>query len=265
MSEKSDKDRYLVPGIVRGIEILRLFSAEQRTLTAPEIARAMDIPRSTVFRMAHTLEHLGLLERVDERTTFRLGIGVLTLGFEYLASLDMNEIARPCLEKLRDLSGLATHFVVRDGLDVVVILKAPGRGAFSGGLSVGSRLPAHATVLGRVILADIETETLKALYRDQPFKCFSSQTPATVAELETTLAEDRERGYAVSDSFFESGISAVAAPVRDTSGRVVGAINATALKAQDISEELIAQVVVTAGDISRALGCKPGLCRVANC
>ena len=264
MSGTRDRDRYLVPGLVRGIEVLRHFSADQCVLTAAGIARAMDIPRSTVFRLAHTLEHLGLLERVDDGHTFRLGIGVLTLGFEYLGSLDMNEIARPRLEKLRDLTGLATHLVVRDGRDVVIILKLPGRGAFSGGLTVGSRLPAHATVLGRVMLADLDGPALGELYDHHPLERYSTQTPTTVGELETILAGDRRRGYAVSRSFFESGVSAAAAPVRDASGRVVGAINATVFTAEDVSEELIARVMSAAEDISRALGGKPGLDRAAN-
>ena len=264
MNEERANGRYLVPGLVRGIEVLRLFSAERRVLTAPEIARALDIPRSTVFRLAQTLEHLGLLERVYDRHTFRLGMGVLTLGFDYLASLDMTEIARPRLEALRDETGLATHLVVRDVRDVVVIFKAPGRGTFSGGLTVGSRLPGHATVLGRMILADLDAAALRALYKGRRLKRFTSQTPASLAELEAMLAEDRRRGYAVSQSYFEDGISAVAAPVRDASGRAVGAINATAQGLRDVPARLIGQVVAAAEDISQALGSRRRVAEAAN-
>lgn len=116
----------------------------------------------------------------------------------------------------------------------------------------------------RVILAGLDNETLKAAYEGHELEIFTSQTPKTVAELETTLAGDRQRGFAVSHSFFESGISAVAAPVRDVSGQVVGAINATALMAHEISGEVITEVVLAAVDISSALGYKPGRDQAAN-
>lgn len=266
MSERNDndKDRYLVPGLVRGIEILRMFSADRPVLTAPQIARALNIPRSTVFRIAHTLEHLGLLERLDREHTFRLGIGVLGLGFEYLASLDINEVARPRLESLSKDTGLATHMVARDGREVVVIQKNAGNGAFAPGLPVGTRLPAHATVLGRLILADLDGKALRRLYQGRALESFSPQTPRSIAELEQLLAQDRQRGHAVSQSFFETGISAVAAPVRDAAGRVVGAINVTARRAEDISDELIEKVVTAADDISRAMGYRPGIDQAAN-
>lgn len=264
MSEGNDKDRYLVPGLVRGIEILRMFSADRPVLTAPQIARDMHIPRSTVFRIAHTLEHLGLLERLDREHTFRLGIGVLGLGFGYLASLDISEVARPRLESLSKDTGLATHLVAHDGREVVVIQKNAGNGAFAAGLAVGTRLPAHATVLGRMILADLDGKALHALYQGRALERFSPQTPRSVAELEQLLAEDRKRGHAVSQSFFESEISAVAAPVRNSTGRVVCAINVTAWRAEDITEELIEKVVTAADDISRAIGYRPRIDQAAN-
>jgi len=264
MKEKTDKDRYLVPGLVRGIEIMRLFSADRPVLTAPEIARLLNIPRSTVFRIAHTLEHMGLLEQLENGHSFRLGVGVLGLGFEYLASLDINEVARFPLERLSDDTGLATHLVILDGREVVVIQKVAGRGAFASGLSVGTRLPAHATVLGRMILAYLEKNDLRSLYKGQTLKGFSPQTPTTLAGLERLLTEDCERGYAISQSFFENGISAVAAPIRDATGNVVAAINVTALRPDDITDGLIDKVVATAGEISLALGCRPLPQRAAN-
>lgn len=264
MKEKAGKERYLVPGLVRGIEIMRLFSSERPVLTAPEIARLLDIPRSTVFRIAHTLEHMGLLEQRENGRSFGLGVGVLGIGFEFLASLDINEVARFPLERLSNDTGLATHLVIRDGLEVVVIQKVAGRGAFAGGLSVGTRLPAHATVLGRMILADLDKSELRALYKGCALKEFSAQTPNTLADLEKLLAGDRARGYAVSQSFFESGISAVAAPIRNASGETVAAINVTAIRSDEITEALIERVMSTASEISRAMGNKPLPRRAAN-
>lgn len=253
MRDQQPQDRYLVPGLMRGVEILRLFTAQKRTLSPPEIARSLSIPRSTVFRLAQTLEHLGLLERVDGNA-YRLGIGVLSLGFEYLASMDLSEVAGPRLRALRDATGLATHIVTRDEHDVVVLQKVRGHGSFAGGLTVGSRLPAHATALGRMTLLDMDRTELRALYKGTRLKKYTQQTPTSLSELETMLDEDRQRGYAISLSFFESGISAVAAPIRNAQGHIVAAINATAQGMDEISQTLIDQVVGAADEISQALG-----------
>ena len=145
-SRQGDEARYLVPGLARGLEILRLFSRERRAIAPPEMAKELGIPRSTVFRLVQTLEQMGFLERTEGGHAYRLGVAVLGLGFEYLASLEITELARPVLEQLRDDTGLTTHLVIRDGRDVVIVFKAVGRSRFTSSVNVGTRLPAHATV-----------------------------------------------------------------------------------------------------------------------
>jgi DNA-binding IclR family transcriptional regulator len=254
---KTDR-RYLVPGLVRGVEILRLFSRSRRVISAPDMARELGIPRSTVFRLAQTLEHLGLLERTSENRSYRLGIGLLGLGFDYLATLDVTEIGRDALEKLRDDTGFAVHMVVRDGTEVVVVLKVPGLSSFSGALSLGTRLPAHATVLGRTMLADLSADELEALYGGRELETFSPQTPRTLADLRPLLDGDKARGFAVSRSFFESGISTVAAPVRDHTGHVVAAINVTIPGEAPVPDDIVAAVCDCAADISTAMNYSAG-------
>ncbi len=262
MSRPADSGnaRYLVPGLVRGMQILGLFRADRRMITAPEMAAELGIPRSTVFRLAQTLEHLGLLERVAYGNAFRLGIGVLRLGFEYLAVLDVNELAGPVIDGLSEATGLASHHVIRDGREVVVVYKAAGRSPFSGSLSVGSRLPAHATVLGRMTLLDLSDGELEALYGDGPLKAYTDQTPTDLDGLRRLLARDRARGYGISDSFFEKGISAVAAPVRDHTGRAFGAINVTIVgRPADAAaiDRLVADVRAAADRLSAAHNYRP--------
>ncbi len=256
----SGQERYLVPGLVRGIRILRLFRSDRPVISAPEMAQELNIPRSTVFRLAQTLEFLGLLEKVEHGQSYRLGVSLLSLGFEFLASLDIAELGRPIADALADRTGLSSHVVIRDGTDVVVVYKAAGRSAFTGALTPGARLPAHATVLGRVILADMPDGELDALYGGKALEASSDKTPVRLDDLKKLLAEDRTRGYAVSDSFFEQGISAIAAPVRDHTGRAIGAINTTILGAADAREDLdalIVQVCDSADQLSRSLNFRP--------
>ncbi len=247
--------RYNVPGLERGLRMLQLFDRTRKLLTAAEMARSVAIPRSTAFRLAQTLEFLGFLEREGER--YRVGPAVLRLGFEYIASLEVTELARPVIERLRNETGLSAQLVIRDGRDVVVVLKASPASTFASNVTVGTRLPAHATTLGRVLLSDADDATLRALYPESELKRISPHTPRTLAELRRLIREDRARGYAVSESFFEQGISAVAAPVRGQGGSVVAAISVTAqrptLEPKELRERLVAQVLRAAAELSRQL------------
>ncbi len=109
--------RYAVPGLERGLNILRLFSRARRAISAPEMARELGIPRSTVFRLAQTLEAMGFLRRLDNGRDYALGPAVLSLGFEYLGSLDLVELANPVLARLRDQTGCSAHLAIRSGTD----------------------------------------------------------------------------------------------------------------------------------------------------
>ena len=125
-AEATDEaDRYHVPALARGLELLSRFSRRTPHLTGAELAREMALPRASVFRMLHTLERAGYVERVGDSPTYRLGLGVLRLGFEYLASMELTEIGTPVITRLRDRSRCSAHLVVRDGRDVVFVAKAP--------------------------------------------------------------------------------------------------------------------------------------------
>lgn len=214
-----------VPGLERGLNILRLFKRTRAAVAPPEMARELGIPRSTVHRLIAQLEAMGFLRRVASGA-YELGPAVLTIGFEYLGSLDIVELSNPVLARLRDETNCSTHLAVRNGTEIVYLSRHASRAAVGSTVSVGSALPAHATVIGRVILADLTEDELAALYQGKRLERFTAQTPLTLAALATLLAEDRDRGYAVSTSFFERGVTSIAAPLRDQSGRVVASINA---------------------------------------
>lgn len=247
--------RYAVPGLERGLRLLQLFDRQRPVLGCAEMARALAIPRSTAFRLAQTLEALGFLLREGER--YRVGPAVLRLGFEYIASLEVSDLARPVVERLRDQTGLASQLVIRDGREVVVVLKAAPSAAFATNVSVGTRLPAHATILGRVLLSEADEATLDALYPAGALPRASANAPASLADLKRLLREDRARGYAVSESFFEHGVSAVAAPVRDHSGAIVAAVSVTAqrpnLEPRELRERLVKLVTEAARELSHRL------------
>lgn len=223
----AENERYTVPGLERGLRILLEFSRDEATLTAPELARRLGAPRSTVFRLLVTLENMGFIERTPDGRSHRLGLAVLRLGFEYLASQGIVELGRPLLDGLRDASGFSASLVVRDARDVVYVYRAAPRSPFASAVSVGTRLPAHATVLGHVLLGDMSLSALRALYPESRLAIHTDHTPATVPALFDIVQRTRERGWVLAEGYFEPQISTVAAPVRDGSGHVVAAIGIT--------------------------------------
>lgn len=249
-------ERYIVPGLERGLRLLSHFSRQEKILSAPEFARRLDLPRSTVFRLLTTLESLGFIQRVDGGRYYRLGMAVLNLGFEYLASLELTELGSPLLQRLRDEIGYSCNLVVRDGRSIVYVAKVSAPMLFPTAVSLGARLPAHATVLGRMMLADLSESELRALYPGDPLETVSPNTPPTFAALRAMLAQDRALGYAIGAGFYEPSITSIAAPVRDHSKRVVAALGAalpTSHVAADRTEDLVTRVRATADELSRLM------------
>lgn len=251
-----ESDRYTVPGLERGLRLLGEFSRNDPVLTPPELAQRLGIPRSTVFRLLVTLENLGFVERTPDGRSYRLGLAILRMGFEYLASLDMVELGRPLIEALRDDTGYAASLVVRDVRDVVYLQRAPSRAPFATAVSVGTRLPAHATVFGHVLLGDLPLGALRALYPEPKLEARSASTPADTTALFELVQQIRKRGWVLAEAFFEPHISTVAAPVRDQEGHIVAAIGLTvpgAGVAADKRAALVAQVCGTAARLSTLL------------
>lgn len=252
----ADNDRYTVPGLERGLRILCEFSRREPTLTAPELARRLGVPRSTVFRLLVTLENMGFVERTEDGRAHRLGLAVLRLGFEYLASLGITELGRPILERMRDATGYTANLVVRDGRDIVYIQRAAAHSPFVSSVSIGTRLPAHATVLGQVLLGDLSLSQLRNLYPEAQLPRSSANAPASVDALFEMAQQARSRGHVLSEGFFEPHISTVAAPVHGENGHVVAAIGLTVPGGQIPSDQrahLVAEVRAGATQLSTLL------------
>lgn len=248
-----DVDRYTVPGLERGLRILSEFSRHEPTLTAPELARRLGVPRSTVFRLLVTLEKMGFVERTDDGRAHKLGLAVLRLGFEYLGSLTITELGRPIVERLRSEVGYSASLVVRDKRDITYIIRAASASPFASSVSIGTRLPAHATVLGHILLGDLSLSELKALYPESRLEALGPNTPNTVEELFEAAQRTRSRGYVAAEAFFESHISTVAAPVFGDTGHIVAALGLTIPGAsipQERRHALVASVLGAATQLS---------------
>lgn len=245
-AEIEDEDRYAVPALERGLRILGLFTRERRRLSLTEIARALDLSRSSVFRLLFTLERGGFLSRVGDRQ-YELGTGVLQLGFSVLVQQDVAETSRPLLETLRDQVGASAHLGVLEGREVLYLVRIPSLQPLISNITVGSRLPASTTTMGRILLASLPSQALQALFPDAELKALAGQ-----------LSSDRERGFVATESVYERGLVSVAAPVQDAARRVIAAINVSApaalLSLDEAKRHVVPHVLATAQLLSRSMG-----------
>ena len=251
-------DRYRVPALSRGLALLEAFSAERPALSLVDLSRVLDISRSSAFRLVYTLVELGYLQRDDAAKTYRLGPRVLNLGFGFLASQELVEIAQPRLSALRDETGCSAHLGVLDGRDVVYLVRFAANRTLTSNIQVGARLPAYASSMGRAILAYMPPDEINRLYAGAELRPFTSQTATTMPALRRKLDADRASGYVISQAAFEPGIASVAAPLFDASGSVVGAVNISTPEAGATEETLrtsiLDAVLAAAGEISAWLG-----------
>ncbi|HCH56655.1 MAG TPA: IclR family transcriptional regulator, partial [Rhodospirillaceae bacterium] len=224
MSKRKAKEpSYIVPALERGLLLLQAFSKDKPVQSLGILAKELDLPRATTFRLANTLEHLGFLIRDEESGEYRVGAAALKLGWTYLTGLELPEIAYPFLSDLRYRTGASVHMSVREGTEVVYVSRLAAQAALSSNIRVGSRLPAHASTMGRAMLQDLEDEDLFELYRGtRELAPFSPDTPPNVVALRDLLLKDaRNDGVVVSRGYYEKGVVSVAAPIRDGSDRVV--------------------------------------------
>jgi DNA-binding IclR family transcriptional regulator len=259
-AQAASEERYIVPALLRGLQLLKQFNALNKVLTGAELSRRLQLPRASVFRMLQTLEHEGFVERVGDSVGYKLSLGVLRLGFEYLASLELTEHGKSVVQRLRDESGFAAHLAVRDAREVVFVHKAPGLNASFHSIQVGARLPAHATVLGRMLLSDLSLEALKILYPEAELERFTHQTPKNTQELKRMMDQERSQGYSLSQGGFEDAISTLAAPVLDDDRHVIAALSITipSAKLPDLElESLISMVQSCAQELSARMSRTP--------
>jgi IclR family pca regulon transcriptional regulator len=231
----AEKKQYL-QSLERGIAVIQVFSRDHPALTLSEVARLTGITRATARRILLTLEKLGHV-RSDGRL-FSLSPRVLTLGWAYLSSLNLWEIAQPLMEDLVQETKESCSAATLDLPDIVYVARVPTRRIMTIALGVGTRLPAHATSMGRVLLADLPTDELDRHLASTKLERLTDRTITDPDELRTVLAEVRKQGWALVDQELEIGLRSVAAPIRNTEGRTIAALNCSAAAARVSIDEL---------------------------
>jgi IclR family pca regulon transcriptional regulator len=218
----SPEDRDYVTALARGLDLLQACGSGEQGLSLAQIAERCGLARATARRFLLTLHALGYVD--FDGKLYRLTPRVLLLGNAYLGSMSLPRVARPFLERLcRDL-GESCSIAVLDGAEIVYVARQQTGRIMSIDLGIGSRLPAHATSMGRVLLAALPAEErIRRLPATIP--AYTAKTVTDRAELLALLDGVKAQGWCLIDQELEPGLRSVAVPLRDASGQTVGALN----------------------------------------
>jgi IclR family pca regulon transcriptional regulator len=208
------------------LAVIRAFGPENPHLTLSEVARATGLTRAAARRFLLTLVELGYV-RNDGRD-FSLRPRVLELGYAYLSGLSLTEVAAPHMEELVTTVHESSSVSVLDGDDIVYIVRVPTKRIMTVTIAVGTRFPAYATSMGRVLLAHRAPEEIARYLNAVDLKPLTRRTVTDGQRLGSILNGVRAQGFAIVDQELEDGVRSLAAPLHGASGAVIAAINVSA-------------------------------------
>lgn len=204
---------------------MEILGAADKSMTLSEIARAMELSRSSAFRLVYTLRQMDYLKEGEQTNTYSLGPRVLNLGFAYLNQQQITTIARQHLATLRDVTGVSTHLSVLEGHDVLYLGSHQARTGFVSNMATGTRTQAYASAIGWCLLGALTADELAAFCDDIQFEKFTQHTPTSYQELNERVVTTKQDGFIVSKGFRQPGGSSLAVPVRDHRGEIVACVN----------------------------------------
>lgn len=224
--ERTAEEKEYVAGLEKGLAIIEAFGIHNKPLTPSEAAQITGHSRASARRSLLTLQALGYAQ--SDGKHFRLAPRALRLGHAYVSSTALLKLMQPVLEGISERTRESSSLAVLDGNDVVFLARAATRRSLSTGLSLGSRLPAHGTATGRVLLAALPPEDAERRLKRMARLQMTPHTQTDVDELMKVLADVRVDGYAVCDEELELGVRSIAVPIQDASGEVVASMSIVA-------------------------------------
>lgn len=254
-----------VQSFARGLAVIEAFGHDRPAMTLSEVARRAGISRAAARRLLLTLCELGYAE--GDGRLFSLRPRVLNLGFAFLHSQGIWNLAQPCMVELVERIHESCSVAVLDGREIVYVARVPTQTRImSINLGIGSRLPAHATSLGRVLLAALPGDQLDALLAAAaPLPAYTERTVTDPAELKRRIAQVRRDGWCILDQELEIGLRSIAVPLRGPGDAVVAALNvglqASRFTLDAMRQRILPEMQRTADRISAALGANAGTVR----
>ena len=212
-----------VQSFARGLAVIRAFDAQRPEQTLTEVASATGLTRAGARRILLTMQTLGYVE-ADGRL-FRLTPKILELGFAYLTSMPFWNLAEPVMEQLSAQIHESCSAAVLDRTEIVYVLRVPTHKIMTINLSIGSRLPAYCTSMGRVLLSALDDAALDETLAQSSIRAHTPRTITDLGELKATIAQVRQQGWAVVDQELEVGLMSISAPIRNRRGQIIAAMN----------------------------------------
>ncbi len=212
----------------RGLAILDILAETMRPMGVTELADQLDLDKSTVHRLLTTLVRRGYARQVSHTRNYALGAQALVLYDAFQAHLDLQEICRPLLREITDMTGETSHLAVLSGMNIVFVDWIASPQVMGVRTVVGRSEPAWCTALGKAILAVLPEEERDAMLRDTEFKAYTDRTLVTLSDMEADLALSAERGWAMDNEEFLLGVRCLSAAVLDRTGYPVAAMGISA-------------------------------------
>lgn len=255
---KKNKKDYVIQSVIHAIDLLEAFKGDDDELGVTELSKKLSLHKNNVFRLLATLELRGYIEQDKQTGNYKLGVKVLELGQHFLKHLGLLRQAHPvmrdllakCNENIYISVLRGNNCVYIDGVEANQVVKVMSR--------IGNRLPLHATASGKVMLSNESEEDIMRYFPQEELKKYTENTITSRTKLLEDIKEAREKGYALDMEELDVGVRCVAAPIRDYTRKIIGAISISApsLRMNDvlIKEKFIPLVVEAAKEISHRLG-----------
>lgn len=255
LDEAPGRNSDFVQSLERGLAVIRAFGTERPELRLSDVARETGLTRAAARRFLLTLVRLGYVRQ--EGNTFSLRPRVLELGYAYLSALSLPEVAQPHMETLVGEVNESSSVAVLDDLDIVYVARVPTQRIMTITIAVGTRLPAYATSMGRVLLAGVDPDALTERLERIELERLTSTTVPDLKTLRLRIDEVRAAGWAAVDQELEQGVRSAAVPIRDATQAVAAALNvsvhATRMTMQALRRDVVPRLLGTAEAIESDL------------
>lgn len=254
--EAVDGDPNFMRSLARGLAVIRGFAEEQRPMSIAQLSQKTGIPRAAVRRCLYTLEQLEYVSAANGGL-FSLRPKLMTLGYAFLSSTPLTASAQPFLDRVSQEVQESCSLATLDREDILYVARSVSSRIISVNLNVGSRLPAHCTSIGYVLLAELPAPELRKYLERAQLRPYTEKTITSKKALREHLTRVKEAGYAIADQQMERGVISIAVPVRNVAGTAVAGINvitqATRASTRDMRARFLPPLLAAARDIGAQL------------